>query len=90
MTDTMEVETTNTETSTTNTMQIMDSSGHMTVTWNPSNQSEVDNAEEIFDQYIEKGYQAFQVQGNDQQGARMKEFDRSAAKVMMVPQLRGG
>lgn len=87
MTDTMELET---KAANPNTMQIMDSSGHMTVTWNPANQTEVDNAEEIFDQYIEKGYQAFRVTGNDQQGARMNEFDRSAAKVMMVPQLRGG
>lgn len=71
-------------------LQILDVSGHLTFFWNPSNREEVEHAEEHFQDYIDKGYKAFRVQGQDQQGSRMESFDPTAAKVMMVPQLRGG
>lgn len=76
---------------TTNEMQILDNTGHITISWSPGIQQEIDHAEEIFDDYVgERGYSAFRVQGENQQGARLTEFDPSAARLMLVPQLKGG
>jgi len=71
-------------------MNVMDTSGHMTVTWNPTVPIEVKHARDTFDSMAEQGYHAFRIEGVDQQGARMKEFDPTATKIMLIPQLRGG
>lgn len=74
-----------------NEMQVMDQSGHMTIQWSPGNPDEVSNARQVFEEYTrEKGYSAFTVRGDNQQGSRISSFDPSATKMMLVPQLRGG
>lgn len=72
------------------TMQVMDRTGHTTVTWDPTKPVEVEAARDTFDTLTGEGYNAFKVEGVDQQGQRIREFDPKAAKIMMVPQLVGG
>jgi hypothetical protein len=78
-------------------MNVMDSSGHTTVTWNPENADSVRDAKREFDALRRQGYQAFRmnvVSENgvvvEEKGERIDRFDETAGKVMMVPQLRGG
>lgn len=72
------------------TMEVMDQTGHTSVTWDPTKPAEVSAAEEHFDALIERGYNAFAVEGDNQQGRRLREFDPKAGKIMMVPHLVGG
>lgn len=71
-------------------MQVMDKSGHSSVTWDPDKPVEVRAARASFDSLVREGYQAFRVEGEDNRGERMREFDPKAGKIMMVPQLVGG
>jgi len=73
-----------------NTMQIMDRTGHSSITWDPAKPVEVEVAMASFDKLVREGYNAFRVEGDDNQGSRMREFDPKAGKIMMVPQLVGG
>lgn len=72
------------------TMQIMDRTGHTTTTWDPLKPDEVEAAREQFNTLTRKGYNAFRVEGADNRGERMRDFDPKAGKIMMVPQLVGG
>ncbi len=71
-------------------MNILDTTGHTTSTWNPNDAAEVATAEALFQSMIDRGYRAFRVEGENGQGKRIDTFDRTAAKIMFVPQLRGG
>jgi hypothetical protein len=79
------------------TMQVMDITGHTTVTWDPDVATSVTDARREFRDLIRRGYQAFRmnvVSENgvvvEEKGERITEFDPVAGKVMMVPHLRGG
>jgi len=79
------------------TMQVMDSSGHTTVTWDPNSASSVRDAKRQFDDLRRQNYQALRMNSIHENGAvveekgeRIDSFDPAAGKVMMVPQLRGG
>jgi hypothetical protein len=71
-------------------MHVMDRTGHTTVVWDPTKPAEVEAAEEHFDSLIERGYNAFRVEGADQKGERIRQFDPKAGKIMMFEQLVGG
>jgi hypothetical protein len=71
-------------------MNILDHTGHTTVSWDPNNATEVATAEANFDSMIEQGYRAFRIEGANQQGKRIEQFDRTAAKIMFLPHLVGG
>lgn len=79
-----------------NTMQIMDSSGHTTVTWDPDNLDSVADARREFERLTGQGYQAFRMEAVgesivvEHKGERISEFDPEAGKVLMVPQRVGG
>ena len=72
------------------TMQIMDPTGHTTVSWSVDNAAEVEIARTAFDEMTRKGYQAFRVNKAGGQGTRMTEFDASAEEMLLIPQLVGG
>ncbi len=80
------------------TMDVLDSSGHTTITWNPEDQASVAEARAQFDHYIRQGFQAFAMEVVHEDGVvvedktdrRVTQFDPQAGRVMMVPQLRGG
>ncbi len=71
-------------------MQIMDTSGHSEITWDPEKAIEVRIAREAFDKLRAEGYSAFEVGEDGEKGTRMTAFNPEAGKVMMIPQLVGG
>lgn len=78
-------------------MNVMDTTGHTTVTWNPEDAASVRDARTEFADLIRRGFSAFRmnvVSENgiivEEKGERISEFDPQAGKVMMVPHLRGG
>lgn len=80
------------------TMEVMDRTGHTTVTWDPENADSVRDAETQFRELVRQGYTPFRMNLVSENGVvveeksatRMDTFDPRAGKVMMVPQLRGG
>jgi hypothetical protein len=78
-------------------MEVMDPTGHTTVTWNPEVPASVTDARREFQDLIRRGYEAFRmnvVSENgvivEEKGDRIRAFDPAAGKVIMFPQLRGG
>lgn len=78
-------------------MNVMDRTGHTTVTWNPDDPQAVEDAKKKFNEMIRQGYSAFamnMISENgvkvEEKGRRISEFDPKAGKIMLVPQLRGG
>ena len=77
-------------TATKNYMDVMNPSGHTKVEWNPSNPTEVQVARDTFERMTDEGYSAFKLDSRDNQGQRIDEFDPSARRMILVPQLKGG
>lgn len=74
-----------------NVMNILDSTGHSTVEWDPDAPAEVEAARIQFTAMVDKGYRAFRVNDDGrQEGSRLQTFDPTAEKIMFVPQLKGG
>lgn len=78
-------------------MQIMDPSGHTTVTWDPDDAATVADARREFDRLRREGYWAYEMEpvANgaaviETKGRRVERFDPALGKLMMVPQLVGG
>jgi hypothetical protein len=80
------------------TLDVMDSSGHTTVTWDPADAESVREARSEFDRLIGLGYQAFRLNEiretgsvvTEEKGERIRELPAEAGRVIMVPQHRGG
>lgn len=65
--------------------------GDVKTIWDRNNADEVANAKQTFDNLRKKGYLAFRVTGKDgEKGEQMTEFDPTAERMIMVPQMRGG
>jgi len=71
-------------------MQIMDPTGHTSVTWDPDNRDEVATARATYDEMTAKGYRAFRVDRRGNQSEQIRTFDPRAEEMILVPQLRGG
>ena len=71
-------------------MQVLDQTGHTSVTWDAANQDEVAAARETFNTMTGKGYTAFRVDRRGNQSTQIREFDPSAEEMVLVPQLKGG
>lgn len=69
---------------------VMDSSGDVRTIWNPNNTREVENARRTFEDLTSQNYHAFRVLEGGDQGERMDDFDETAGKIIMVPQMVGG
>lgn len=67
----------------------LDKSGDTTTEWDPSNPQEVEAARQAFDLYRKGGYAAARME-NGTAGEIIKEFDPSAAQIVMVPPMCGG
>lgn len=74
----------------TNTMQIMDPTGHTTVNWDPNNTEEVATAKLTFEQLTGNGYYAFRLSNHGGRGERITTFDPQAKQMILAPQLVGG
>lgn len=73
-------------------MQVLDHTGHTTVTWSDA---EVDEkfAEitALFDQRTKHdGYMAYKTDANGENAEQIKAFDKTAEKIVLTPPLVGG
>lgn len=64
--------------------------GDTKLIWDKDNQDEVGAIRDTFTKLIKAGYKAFSVKANGDQGKEVKEFDASAEKLILIPQMRGG
>ncbi len=71
-------------------MAVMGQEGDTKMMWNPQNTFEVEQAKKQFKDYRDKGYLAFRVGKDGEQGEQLREFDPTAAKMIFVPQFQGG
>jgi hypothetical protein len=71
-------------------MQVLDRTGHTTLTWSADSEEETRVAREAFNRMTEKGYRAFRVRRLGRQGERMDVFDPDAEEMILVPHLAGG
>lgn len=71
-------------------MNICDPSGHSKHIWDAGIAAEVEAAKEMFKTLTKKGYAAFHVKKGGEQGEKMRDFDREAEKMILVPNLQGG
>lgn len=79
------------------TMNVLDPTGHTTVTWDPDNAASVRDARDQFVELLARGFHAFRLTVShegaavtEEKGEHVTTFDPRAGKYMMVPQLRGG
>lgn len=77
-------------------MNVMDSSGHTTVTWDPTDTDSIRDAQREFDGLRARGYSAFRMTAVgdaavvEEKGERIDTFDPLAGKLLLVPQRVGG
>lgn len=77
-------------------MDVMDSSGHTSVTWDPTDADSIRDARREFARLTREGYQAFRMEATgdnvvvENKGERITEFDPQAGRLLMVPQRVGG
>lgn len=72
------------------TMHVMDVTGDTKVMWSADNPDEVEAAKETFDRLKKKKFLAYTVKDNGEKGEVIREFDKTAERIIMAPQLVGG
>lgn len=75
---------------TTREMTVLDKTGDTKIVWDASKPDEVEAARQTFDRLRKKGYAAYSVKRNGDQGEVIREFDPQAEKVILAPQMIGG
>jgi len=70
------------------TMRILNHTGDLEQTWESGNELQVGEAEKKYHEMIEKGYQAFGLEGGV--AIRLDDFDKEQEEVILVPRLVGG
>jgi hypothetical protein len=68
----------------------LNDSGDSKHIWDEDNEAEVAAAKAIFDMLKKKGYVAYAVNKKGDKGEAMDEFDPSAEKMILAPQMKGG
>lgn len=69
---------------------ILDHSGDTKHLWDRNAPVEVEAARKLFNEMIEKGYQAWSVTRKGDKDAKIREFDPQAEKIIFTPALVGG
>jgi hypothetical protein len=70
-------------------LHVLNRTGDTTLTWDPANDTEVTAARQMFDKMRGNGYAAYRME-NEARGELIREFDKSAAHIVMSPQIIGG
>lgn len=73
-----------------NTLHVLDHTGDTKVMWSADNPDEVDAAKATFDRLKKKGFLAYSVKKDGSKGEVIREFDKTAERIIMSPQLVGG
>lgn len=72
-------------------MRIMGTRGDTKIIWSRDNTDEVASARKTFTDLTKKGFLAFRAEGKEgTRGEQITEFDPSAERLILVPQMRGG
>ena len=72
-------------------LHVMDHTGDTRLMWDKGNDDEVSTAREMFRKLKAKGFLAYTVRGKKgEKGEVLREFDPSAERIIMSPQLVGG
>lgn len=71
-------------------LYVLDGSGDSRFMWSKENPDEIAAAKKQFKALKEKGYIAYKVNDQGNKGEVLREFDPTAEKVIMAPQLVGG
>ena len=69
---------------------ILDDTGDTRLIWDADKQDEVDEAKKTFSNLKKKGYVAYAVDRKGEKGRVIDEFDPTAEKIILAPQLQGG
>jgi hypothetical protein len=81
-----------------NRLQVMGAAGHRELVWepeqvaarNPEALAVVAEAERILEEALAQGHVAFQVESPDQPAERIRRFDQTAPRTVIVPRIAGG
>lgn len=71
-------------------LRVMGQSGDTKLTWDPDKPDEVEHVRRMFVDMRAKGYNAYAVKEKGEQGELVREFDPSAAKIILAAPMRGG
>ena len=77
-------------TTSTGVLEAMDLTGDTKVHWDSSKPAEVEAARASYDSLKRKGYSAFKLNADGSTGEQIREFDPSAKRILMTPQMAGG
>jgi beta-lactam-binding protein with PASTA domain len=71
-------------------LHVLDATGDTRTIWNPEIQDEVDAAKATFRKLKDKGYLAYRVDAEGEQGEVISTFDPKAGKIIMTRPYTGG
>lgn len=71
-------------------LAVLDETGDTKLIWDEDKPEEVDAAKAMFERLKEKGYVAYAVDRKGEKGEVLERFNRSAEKIIMAPQMKGG
>ena len=71
-------------------LAVISAEGDTKVMWDPQNRDEIEAAEAQFDRLVKKGFAAYSVKKNGEQGKKISKFDSESGKIIMVPKMVGG
>ena len=72
-------------------MHTLDASGDTKVIWDKDNADEVSSARRTFNELLGKGYLAYKAEGKKgEKGEQIREFDRTAERIILVKPSQGG
>lgn len=71
-------------------LRVMDATGDSRTIWDPANAEEVAAVKRTFDDLRKKGFLAFAVKKDGEKGKQITEFDPTAGKLILAPQMAGG
>ncbi len=70
-------------------LRILSNTGDMKISWDSSNIEEVNTAKETFDKKTSQGWSAFKDKFGTR-GEKIKTFDPTADRIVLVPPISGG
>ncbi len=71
-------------------LAVLDRTGDTRIQWDKLNNDETEEARQRFNEFRAKGFASFKVDSSGLKGEQIDEFDASAERIILVPQMVGG
>lgn len=71
-------------------LRVMGGEGDTRLTWDPNQPAEVEHVRRMFEDMRAKGYNAYSVREQGEQGEVVTTFDPAAARLILAMPMRGG